>query len=204
MIKYNPNIPGWFDFADLYKEQVGLAAEGSHFVEVGCFHGKSASFMGVEIANSGKRIVFDAIDLFEEGADPTTPQVKADSYEVCLRNVEYVKDYVNVVKSDSIKAAATYGDSSLDFVFIDTQHTKEATLRDLEAWYPKVKVGGVLAGHDFFPWHINSRPSRNRAGVVHAVVEFLKMHDLQGAIPDGGSHYDLACSKRCFKIVKTP
>lgn len=195
-------IPGWFDFADLYSEQIRLADDMAHFVEVGTFYGKSASYMGVEVAKSNKKIFFDAIDLFEAGGDPTTPQIGDDSYEVCLENVSHVKDYVNVIKADSVSAASTYEDNSLDFVFIDAQHTKEATLRDLEAWYPKVKVGGTIAGHDYFPRRINSRSHRNRAGVVHAVVEFLIKYKLGDIIPTGWDHYKLACSERCFKLVK--
>ena len=45
-------------------------------------------------------------------------------------------------------AAATYQDGSLDFVFIDGQHTYEAVCEDIDAWLSKVKPGGVLAGHD--------------------------------------------------------
>jgi len=209
-------IKGWFDFADLYSEQVSLADDMAHFVEVGSFYGKSASFMGVEIANSNKQIRFDAIDLFEVNADPTTPQVQNDAYKACLKNVAHVKKYVNVIKNDSVAAAVGYGDNSLDFVFIDAEHTKDATLRDLRAWYPKVKSGGTIAGHDYFPWRINDTAEKNRAGVVHGVAAFIDEQNLDCSIvgnkalvvPEGYRYKRpelklLCCSKRCFKIIKS-
>ena len=37
----------------------------------------------------------------------------------------------------------------LDFVYIDANHNYECVKEDIEHWYPKVKVGGIIAGHDF-------------------------------------------------------
>ena len=55
---YN-NIKGWFNFDDLYSEMVAKHPSGSHFVEIGCWRGKSTAFMAVEIINSNKDIKFD-------------------------------------------------------------------------------------------------------------------------------------------------
>ena len=46
-------------------------------------------------------------------------------------------------------AAATYPDQSLDFVFLDADHDYESVKADIAAWLPKVKPGGILAGHDY-------------------------------------------------------
>lgn len=48
-------------------------------------------------------------------------------------------------------AAGQIADASLDFVYIDARHDYNGVLEDLLAWWPKLKVGGVLAGHDFVP-----------------------------------------------------
>ena len=39
--------------------------------------------------------------------------------------------------------------NNLDFIYIDGEHTEEAVTKDLELYYPKVKIGGIFAGHDF-------------------------------------------------------
>lgn len=49
---------------------------------------------------------------------------------------------------DSLAAAKLVPDHSLDFVFIDAEHTTEAVLSDVRAWAPKVVVGGWIMGHD--------------------------------------------------------
>jgi predicted O-methyltransferase YrrM len=54
-----------------------------------------------------------------------------------------------VINEDSISAAAQVEDGSLDFVFIDGDHTYEACKRDIIAWLPKVKDGGWITGHDY-------------------------------------------------------
>lgn len=38
---------------------------------------------------------------------------------------------------------------NLDFVFVDANHAKKYVLEDIKHWYPKIKTGGVLFGHDF-------------------------------------------------------
>jgi predicted O-methyltransferase YrrM len=51
----------------------------------------------------------------------------------------------------SIKAAEKIKDRRLDFVFIDANHSYKSVKQDIEAWLPKVRIGGLLTGHDFTP-----------------------------------------------------
>jgi len=59
-------------------------------------------------------------------------------------------------------------DKSLDFVYIDGDHTFDFVIMDIILWFKKVKVGGVVAGHDFYPFR--------RAGVIPAVTTFTHEH----------------------------
>ena len=61
---YWQTVPGWFHAEDLYCRMVEEAKDGGLFVEVGSWKGRSASFMGVEIANSGKQIDFWCVDTW--------------------------------------------------------------------------------------------------------------------------------------------
>jgi Methyltransferase domain len=152
---YHYKIPGWFSFPMLYSNMVDLATNGAHFVEIGSWMGCSASYMGVEIANSGKNIKFDCVDEWSDYAKgglflKNMPEKPGDFvHNLFLENTAPVKQYINTVKSPSVEAANLYSDNSLDFVFIDANHVFDAVYMDISAWYPKVKIGGFIGGHDF-------------------------------------------------------
>lgn len=144
----------WFPYTQLYKNMVERFDSGSKFVEVGSWKGRSASFMAVEIHNSGKQIKFDCVDTWKgsdnEDYHQNDPDVKNDMlYETFLKNVNPVRHVINPVRKTSVEASALYEDNSLDFVFIDACHTYECVKEDIEHWYPKVKPNGIMAGHDF-------------------------------------------------------
>lgn len=58
-------------------------------------------------------------------------------------------DRVCMHASASVDAAQRFKDESLDFVYLDADHSEEAVLEDIQAWLPKVRRGGLIAGHDF-------------------------------------------------------
>jgi predicted O-methyltransferase YrrM len=68
---------------------------------------------------------------------------------------------------DSLEASKLYANKSLDFVFIDASHEYEDIKNDIIHWLPKVKIGGILAGHDMV-W----------PGVARAVSELIPNHYL--------------------------
>jgi len=75
---------------------------------------------------------------------------------------------VKIVALDSVDASTLFEDEFFDFVYIDANHSYEMVKRDLEAWYPKVRKGGIFCGDDYY-----NMPSGNR-GVIDAVDEFAK------------------------------
>lgn len=148
------NIFGYFDFQDIYQEMVDNAKDGSHFIEIGIFCGKSTAYMAMKIKESGKNIKFDAIDTFK-GSDELEHQefIKehGDIYDIFIANMKAceVLEYINVIKMDSVEASRLYKDETLDFIFIDASHDYESVKNDINAWYRKVKSGGILSGHDY-------------------------------------------------------
>jgi uncharacterized Rossmann fold enzyme len=63
--------------------------------------------------------------------------------------VYFAADRAKIIRKDSREAAKDIPDGSLDFVFIDADHTYEGCKGDIEAWLPKVKKGGFISGHDY-------------------------------------------------------
>lgn len=167
MNHFYKNIQGWFDYEDLYSKIVKDLSDGSHIVEIGSWKGKSTAFLAVEILNSRKNIKFDCIDTWkgskEHGLSNDTEYNQL--YDTFISNISPVKSICNPIRSTSIEAASLYKDLSLDFVYIDASHDYENVKLDIQSWYPKIKLGGIIAGHDYEPrW----------SGVVQAVNEAFK------------------------------
>jgi len=145
------DIPGWFGFHDVYDRAIALLGkDGAHFVEVGCWEGRSAAYMGVGIVNSGFKIRFDCVDTWEGSAEHTDATEKAELYDKFVDNMarfESKHDY-RVIRKESTLAACDYADGSLDFVFLDASHDADSVYADVNAWKPKLKPTGVLAGDD--------------------------------------------------------
>jgi len=76
-----------------------------------------------------------------------------------------------IIRALSIDAAKMFVDDELDFVYIDANHSYAATMKDLETWYPKVRVGGLIAGHDFLD---GDNICGSEFGVKSAVTEFME------------------------------
>lgn len=80
---------------------------------------------------------------------------------------------VLLVRAYSADAVSSVEDGSLDAVYIDGDHSYEGVKNDLRAFWPKVRPGGIIAGHDY---EMNMQRARTRYefGVKRAVDEFLE------------------------------
>jgi len=81
------------------------------------------------------------------------------------KNTKQFGDRVKILKMFSNEAVKHIKDSSLDWIFIDGNHSYEYVKEDIELYLPKVKKGGLLGGHDY--GHIVG-------GVEEAVKELFK------------------------------
>tara|TARA_R100000152_G_C6733417_1_gene157824 strand:+ start:246 stop:1004 length:759 start_codon:yes stop_codon:yes gene_type:complete len=142
--------------ASFYSEMVERFNSGSHFVEVGSFKGKSSSCMAEQIISSGKDIRFDCVDTWagsqehqRGGIVEDNNVVDGDLFEVFLENTKRFSDVIKPVRLPSKEASMLYDEESLDFVFIDAAHDMRNVLADVASWTPKVKKGGIIAGHDY-------------------------------------------------------
>tara|TARA_Y100000401_G_scaffold98095_1_gene85737 strand:- start:20 stop:595 length:576 start_codon:yes stop_codon:yes gene_type:complete len=104
------------------------------------------------------------------GVDPYVPYIdylkeegqSFDPMVVDEKEIEYIKlvsyhrqkysgheDKIVFYEMDSIEASKKVEDKSLDFIFIDSYCSLEQAKNDIKVWYPKVKDGGIFAGHDW-------------------------------------------------------
>lgn len=100
-----------------------------------------------------------------------TPKQWERQYQLTRGVVSFAGSRATFLRRDSVPAAAEIADASLDFCFIDADHSYEAVRADLAAWYPKVKPGGLLCGHDY-----NHPRDGKQFGVRKAVDEFASLY----------------------------
>lgn len=183
-------VPGWFNFDDIYQEAVDRApARDASFIEIGVLFAKSTLFMAEAISRSGKQIAFNAVDIF--ACSPRALEDLVQKYrERCPNSdhsrldellalagslghmgaVEHVielsglRRFVDLHRSRGQDHAGSHPDASLDFVYVDALHTYDDTAQILKAFLPKMRPGSIIAGHDY-------EPSYN--GVVDAVRDVL-------------------------------
>jgi hypothetical protein len=79
-----------------------------------------------------------------------------------------------LVKKFSMDAVRDFKDESLDYVYIDGNHRIRCVIEDLEEWTRKVRVGGIIAGHDY----VVHRPPTGMHVVeaVHAWTQAYHIH----------------------------
>jgi hypothetical protein len=76
-----------------------------------------------------------------------------------IKNVTLIKEWSHI-------ACQRFDSGFFDFIYVDANHSYRASLNDIQAWYPKLKNGGVMAGHDYMDGPEESY------GVKKAVTEF--------------------------------
>jgi hypothetical protein len=76
---------------------------------------------------------------------------------------------VKDIKGCTWESASLFEDESVDFVFVDGDHSEEGVSRDIEAWWPKLKKTGIMAGHDY-----------NRESVHAAVKKAFNVYESLG------------------------
>ena len=147
-----PDLGGWFfpEEASVYK-RLASRVKGGTIVELGVWKGRSISEI-LDICRVNKNEVV-AVDHWHP--DPNDEYYAEahykDIYQVFMQNLELLghRDTVRILKEDTAQAANYFEDGSVDLVFVDADHSHEAVKRDLLAWIPKIKKGGVLFGHDY-------------------------------------------------------
>jgi SAM-dependent methyltransferase len=155
MDHFYQTIDGWFNFQEIYDDALREARSGAVFVEVGSWYGRSAAYMAVEIANSGKQIDFYCVDTWRGSEDlPWMANHLAtrggSAFPFFRENMQGggVWSLIKTIQQPSARAANSFEDESLDFVMIDGAHDYASVRDDVRAWLRKVKPGGVIAGDD--------------------------------------------------------
>lgn len=172
-------IPGWMDYEALYDAFITNCREGGTLVELGNYCGRSLVYLGLQARKAEKDVRIFGADLFQREPVPyhheEVSEVGARWLQVAAANIHRagLADTVSLLQIDSARAARLFDDGSVDCCFIDACHELDFVQADIQAWWPKVKAGGIFAGHDY---------SHVFPGVMQAVGEFAAA---EGLVVDG-------------------
>jgi hypothetical protein len=132
--------------------------------EVGVREGYFSKFI---LDNTSVKKLY-AIDPWENNAELSDCETV---FRTCKGLLDPFGDRAEMVKGYSPFAAEMFEDNSLDFIYIDGLHDYESVKADIAGFYPKLKVGGIISGHDY---HLEDWP-----GVYNAVNEFISQNELE-------------------------
>jgi len=181
--KDNPHTLKKFLRSDLYRIFVDLGFTTG--VEVGVEKGKNAQTMFEIIPN---------LKLF--GVDPYEQHPQA-SYVVDAKRRGWDEKYLHNCKMQCLRRmrgrnftllqgfsehmADKLDDNSVDFVYIDADHSYDMVMLDLIKWGRKLKKGGILSGHDYY---YDSDKEGRRAKVTQAINDYTKIHNINFYVTD--------------------
>lgn len=141
-----------------------------HGVEVGVWQGKFAE----KICRANPGVLLTCVDPWAPYADYREKKNDRDRLdeayaETCARLAPFG---CRILRQTSLEAAASLPDRSQDFVYIDANHEQSYVLQDLAAWIPKIRSGGIIAGHDY----TNAPKDKDFIQVRAAVDEYTAAH----------------------------
>ncbi len=112
------------------------------------------------------------LSQWNDGGNRPQPEMD-DWYRQALALTEPYAERRVVHRGYSVEVSREFADQSLDYVYLDGNHAYTHVRNDIAAWWPKIKAGGILAGHDY-----TKHPDAETLGVIPAVQEFAKKQAL--------------------------
>lgn len=146
-----------------------------NFIEIGVWKGENI----INLVKTNKNVNFIGIDPLNSKAyganekhDDKKDLLKIESEFIADKLIKYEKKYENFsfMRVTSVQGSKEFKAGTIDMVFIDAVHTYSEVKKDIETWYPKIRDGGCISGHDY---------SITFFGVVLAVNELLGVDKIE-------------------------
>lgn len=163
-VKYNDTLPfqGWvgtrLQLAELFGE-----LEFNIGAEIGVENGRYSEVLCLK----NPKLKLKCIDPWKAFGHHSDADMEVTYQNAFNRLSKY---NVEFIRKTSVDAAKEVVDGSLDFVYIDGLHGFDPVITDIIAWVPKVKVGGIVSGHDYYKTY--------QYGVIPAVDAYTRAHNI--------------------------
>jgi hypothetical protein len=179
-------------------KEIGSSFPEGKGVEIGTFKGEFSN----EIMKNwnGTLYMVDVWNAIEEGYEDASNHGRfdIDIYGEAIKNIKGYEDRAIMIRAKSEIASNLFQDESLDFVYIDANHAYDYVVQDIKLWYPKVKPGGFVMGHDYIDldWYGDPNFDKNKKdkhiwsgdvyhgvfGVNPAVDEFCERNEYKRSL----------------------
>ena len=128
--------------ANLNKDLVG--------VEIGVWRGQNASIMFQNMSIKMLYLIDSYVKYTEYNHNEISSHIDMDANQIEARDI--LRQYEDKTEWIIKKAHDAINDvpNELDLVYIDGNHAGQYCATDIEDWYPKIRSGGILAGHDIW------------------------------------------------------
>lgn len=125
-------------------------------LEIGTCRAESTAYLLEKCPNVIKLYTIDPYKGYQDWNGEITQEVVDKFRTVAQKNLKQYGDRVQMIRETSSDAVSkirtilnSQDDTPFDFIFIDGDHSYEATFADCEAYYPLLKKGGMFCGHDY-------------------------------------------------------
>ena len=196
---------GRMDTLEIVKKKYGVEGNGVHklpfyrekiydlFKELGY---KKGAEIGVSRGRNAKNIIAAIPDVLLYGVD-CYQAVGQRTLGVQRRTRKIMKEKLSqeidsgrfvLIRKFSMDALPDIKNESLDFVYIDADHTFDFAMQDIIAWSKKVRNGGIVSGHDYYNSH--------KEGVGKAVNAYVNAHEIKNLFLTKGSTSEATQGRR--------
>lgn len=151
---------GLVGVVNAHAEKLGRSVVG---LEIGVCKGENIVHFLENCDKIEKIHCMDPYLPYTDWTGPVTQETVNEHMRIALLNFEPWKDKIDFTQSTSTSMASKYQDEFFDYIFIDGDHSYEATKEDIRNYYSKIKKGGIFAGHDI-----------NLPEVARAAIEFCQ------------------------------
>jgi hypothetical protein len=120
-------------------------------IEIGSWKG-SSSYAIASIVKLYENSILYCVDHWEGNLNThAREEAKEDKiWDIFINNINIldISKVIRPIRMSSHDAISNFKDESIDFIFIDGDHTYDFFRKDIELYWPKLKIGGIMCGHD--------------------------------------------------------
>ena len=116
-------------------------------VEIGVEKGRFSYMICANLRKLKKLYGVDPYKTYDDYRDFVIEDQLRDFREMAIRGLAGFR--FKLIEETSMEALKHFGNNSLDFVYIDGNHDLKYVVEDIVEWTKKVKIGGIVSGHDY-------------------------------------------------------